>query len=38
MNCEVMAAIRGLQFLEEEDGEQMEVITPAEYYPRNDAH
>lgn len=38
MNCEVMAAIRGLQFLEEEDGEQIEVITPAEYYLRNDAH
>ncbi len=38
MTCEVMAAIRGLQFLEEEDGEQIEVITPAEYYLRNGVH
>lgn len=38
MKCEVIAAIRGLQFLEEEDGEQIEVITPAEYYLRNGAH
>lgn len=38
MKCEVIAAIRGLQFLEEEEGEQVEVITPAQYYLRNGAH
>ena len=38
MKCEVIAAIRGLQFLEEEEGEQVEVITPAQYYLRNGVH
>lgn len=38
MKCEVIAAIRGLQFLEEEDGEQIEILTPAQYYLRNGAH
>ena len=38
MTKEVIAAIRGLQFANEEDGDKIEVITPAEYYLRNGSH
>lgn len=38
MTKEVIAAIRGLHFLDEEDGEKLEIITPGEYYFRNGGH
>lgn len=38
MKCEVIAAIRGLQFSEEENDGQIEVLTPAQYYVQNGAH
>ncbi len=40
MTKEVLLTIRGLQFLPEEEGEPeaLEVITPADYYKKNDKH
>ncbi len=38
MKCDVIAAIKGLQFLNEGEGEPIETITPAEYYFRNGGH
>lgn len=38
MTKQVIAAIRGLHFTNEEDGEQIETITPAEYYYRGGNH
>lgn len=38
MKCDVIAAIRGLQFTEDTDTEEIETITPAEYYFRNGSH
>lgn len=38
MTKEVMIAIRGLQFDQEQDSDEIETIQPGEYYKRNGAH
>lgn len=38
MTKEVIAAIRGLHFSNDEDGDKIETITPAAYYCRGDSH
>lgn len=38
MTKEVIAAIRGLHFTNDEDGDKIETITPAEYFFRGGSH
>ena len=38
MTKQVIASIKGLQFTDDEEGEALETLTPAEYYFRNGSH
>lgn len=38
MTKQVIASIKGLQFTDDDEGEELETLTPAEYYFRNGSH